>query len=164
MTWDRKTHLHNEYISWQFWSLGKWNFGPAIKQPWVVFDGRLLWEDQSRLWEMMDKREVENRILRLRGLINHHNHLYFVRNESEIGDGQYDQIMSELRSLETDYPYLITDDSPTQRVGAKPLDGFLEVTHRLPMLSLSNVFSKSDLTVWYQRPVSYTHLPLPTKA
>ena len=100
---------------------------------------------------MMDKREVENRILRLRGLINHHNHLYFVKNESEIGDGQYDQLMSELRNLETDYPYLITDDSPTQRVGAEPLDGFLEVTHRLPMLSLSNVFSKSDLTVWYQR-------------
>lgn len=99
----------------------------------------------------MDTNDAINRILQLRGLIDHHNHLYFVENNSEIGDGQFDRMMLELRSLENRFPDLITSQSPTQRVGAAPLTGFSQISHEIPMLSLSNAFSDNDLSAWYQR-------------
>ena len=99
----------------------------------------------------MDTKNAINRILQLRGLIDHHNHLYFVENNSEIGDGQFDRMMLELRSLENRFPDLITSQSPTQRVGAAPLTGFSQISHEIPMLSLSNAFSDNDLSAWYQR-------------
>ena len=99
----------------------------------------------------MDRKEAENRITQLRGLIDRHNYLYFVENIPEIGDGQYDKLMSELRGLENSFPDLITNQSPTQRVGAEPLIGFSEISHEIPMLSLSNAFSNDDLTAWYLR-------------
>ena len=99
----------------------------------------------------MDTNDAINRILELRGLIDHHNHLYFIENNSEIGDGQFDRMMLELRSLENRFPDLITSQSPTQRVGAAPLTGFSQISHEIPMLSLSNAFSDNDLSAWYQR-------------
>jgi DNA ligase (NAD+) len=99
----------------------------------------------------MDRKEAENRINQLRALVDRHNYLYFVENIPEIGDGQYDKLMSELRDLENSFPDLITNQSPTQRLGAEPLIGFSEISHEIPMLSLSNAFSDDDLTTWYHR-------------
>jgi DNA ligase (NAD+) len=99
----------------------------------------------------MDRKEAENRITQLRALVDRHNYLYFVENIPEIGDGQYDKLMSELRDLENSFPDLITNQSPTQRLGAEPLIGFSEISHEIPMLSLSNAFSDDDLTAWYHR-------------
>ena len=99
----------------------------------------------------MDRKEAENRINQLRALVDRHNYLYFVENIPEIGDGQYDKLMSELRDLENSFPDLITNQSPTQRLGAEPLIGFSEISHGIPMLSLSNAFSDDDLTAWYHR-------------
>ena len=99
----------------------------------------------------MDRKEAENRIAHLRTVIDRHNYLYFVENIPEIGDGQYDKLMSELRGIENSFPDLITNQSPTQRVGAEPLIGFSEISHEIPMLSLSNAFSDDDLTAWYHR-------------
>jgi DNA ligase (NAD+) len=99
----------------------------------------------------MDRKEAENRISQLRALVDRHNYLYFVENIPEIGDGQYDKLMSELRDLENSFPDLITNQSPSQRLGAEPLIGFSEISHEIPMLSLSNAFSDDDLTAWYSR-------------
>ena len=99
----------------------------------------------------MDRKEAENRITHLRTVIDRHNYLYFVENIPEIGDGKYDKLMLELRGIENSFPDLITNQSPTQRVGAEPLIGFSEISHETPMLSLSNAFSDDDLTAWYHR-------------
>ena len=99
----------------------------------------------------MDIKDATNRIIELRSIIDRHNHLYFVENNPEIGDGQFDRLMLELRTLEDSFPDLVTNQSPTQRVGAAPLTGFSEISHNIPMLSLSNAFSNEDLSAWYQR-------------
>jgi len=87
----------------------------------------------------------------LREKINHHNYRYYVLDDTEISDGEYDRLMVELRRLEEDHPNLVTPESPTQRVGASPVDGFDQVQHRLPMLSLGNAFNEDDLQAWYRR-------------
>lgn len=87
----------------------------------------------------------------LRREIERHNHLYFVLDAPEIPDAVYDQLMAELRALEARHPELVTDDSPTQRVGAEPADEFAEVTHRLPMLSLDNAFASEDVVAFDRR-------------
>ena len=99
----------------------------------------------------MDIKDATNRIIELRSIIDRHNHLYFVENNPEIGEGQFDRLMLELRTLEDSFPDLVTNQSPTQRVGAAPLTGFSEISHNIPMLSLSNAFSNKDLSAWYQR-------------
>ena len=87
----------------------------------------------------------------LREKINHHNYRYYVLDDTEISDGEYDRLMVELRRLEENHPSLVTPESPTQRVGASPADGFDQVQHRLPMLSLGNAFNEDDLQAWYRR-------------
>ena len=87
----------------------------------------------------------------LREKINHHNYRYYVLDDTEISDGEYDRLMVELRQLEENHPSLVTPESPTQRVGASPADGFDQVQHRLPMLSLGNAFNEDDLQAWYRR-------------
>ena len=77
----------------------------------------------------------------LRQVINAHNHSYYVLDESTISDAEYDRLLQELRTLESDYPELLTADSPTQRVGGTPAAGFAQVTHSAPMLSLGNAFN-----------------------
>ena len=91
------------------------------------------------------------RAAELREQINHHNYRYYVLDDTEISDGEYDRLMVELRRLEEDHPSLVTPESPTQRVGASPADGFDQVQHRLPMLSLGNAFNEDDLLAWYRR-------------
>ncbi len=97
--------------------------------------------------------EAKARIEELRAQINHHNYRYYVLDSPEISDAAYDALMRELKKLEEEHPDLLTPDSPTQRVGAAPVEAFGVVTHRYPLLSLGNVFSPEDLQAWYTRTV-----------
>lgn len=94
---------------------------------------------------------VERKIEALRDEIRHHEHLYYVLDAPEISDADYDLLMRELKKLETDHPELITPDSPTQRVGGKPKEGFPKIAHSRPMLSLDNVNSEEELRDWDRR-------------
>ncbi len=93
----------------------------------------------------------QDRINQLREEINHHNYRYYVEDDPEITDSDYDKLMRELQQLEAQHPDLITSDSPTQRVGSTPLAAFEEVTHRLPMLSLANAFSEQEVSDFDRR-------------
>jgi DNA ligase (NAD+) len=99
---------------------------------------------------MVDTSVVE-RVAKLREEINHHNHRYYVLDDPVISDAEYDQLMQELRRLETEHPELITPDSPTQRVGAAPSEAFTQVRHRRPMLSLANAFDMDEMYAWHRR-------------
>ncbi len=94
---------------------------------------------------------VAERIARLRELIHYHNYRYYVLNDPEISDAEYDALFRELQRLEAEHPELITPDSPTQRVGGEPLDRFEKVQHPVPMLSLSNAFGPDELRAWRDR-------------
>lgn len=87
----------------------------------------------------------------LRILINQYNYLYYATDSPEVTDSEYDRLFNELKQLETEYPELLTADSPTQRVGGAALDKFDQVTHYLPMLSLDNVFEEEGLKAFDQR-------------
>jgi DNA ligase (NAD+) len=91
------------------------------------------------------------RIETLRDEIRRHDHLYFVQNAPEISDQQYDALVQALRELEARHPELVTPDSPTQRVGERPLEGFAHVRHALPMLSIDNTYSPQELRDFDQR-------------
>ena len=95
--------------------------------------------------------KIESRIDELRTLLNHHAYQYYVLDDPEIPDVEYDRLYRELQRLESQAPHLITLDSPTQRVGDKPLDGFTQVKHKVPMLSLDNVFNETELREFNQR-------------
>ena len=89
--------------------------------------------------------EIHQRVEILRKEINSHNYRYYVLDDPEITDAEFDRLLRELESLEKEYPELVTPDSPTQRVGAEPLKEFAEVQHEVPMLSLANAFSDSEV-------------------
>ncbi len=91
------------------------------------------------------------RAARLREQIVYHEHRYHVLDEPEISDAEYDKLFRELVELEAEHPSLVSKDSPTQRVGATPKEGFRTVTHTRPMLSLANVFSEEELRDFDQR-------------
>ena len=93
----------------------------------------------------MSPQEIEQQIKKLREDINYHNYRYYILDDPEISDAEYDRLMRELQSLEHQYPELITPDSPTQRVGATPLEAFETIAHTLPMLSLDNGFDESEI-------------------
>ncbi len=93
----------------------------------------------------MDRLAAETRIAELRKQIERHNRLYYIEDQPEITDQEWDQLMRELQELEDLYPELVTPDSPTQRVGGAPLPYFEKVEHRTPMLSLGNAFGEEDL-------------------
>lgn len=97
----------------------------------------------------------EQRAAELREILAHHNHLYYVLDESEIGDDEYDAYLNELRVLEEEYPELRTPDSPTQRVGAPPLEQFEQVEHHEQMLSLGNARNEEELRGWENRLANY---------
>jgi len=99
----------------------------------------------------VDTNEAVENIEKLRELINYHNYRYYVLDSPEISDHEYDELMRELKQLEEQFPQLITPDSPTQRVGAAPVEAFGVVEHREPMLSLGNVFSTEELFAWHRR-------------
>ena len=101
---------------------------------------------------MIDSGEkVVERIQRLREEINRHNYLYYVLDRPEITDAEYDRLFDELANLEKEHPELVTPDSPTQRVGAPPLEAFKTVRHSLPMLSLSKVTSETEFLDFHRR-------------
>jgi len=100
---------------------------------------------------MVVNSEVSKRIEQLREEIRYHNYRYYVLDDPEISDAQYDQLVRELIALEQQYPELVTPDSPTQRVGAPPLDKFQPVRHAIPMLSLANAFEEEEVIEFDKR-------------
>jgi len=100
---------------------------------------------------MEDLARIKERIEQLKSTINYHNYRYYVLDSPEISDAEYDELMRELKQLEVQYPQFLAPDSPTQRVGAAPVEAFGVVEHPLPLLSLGNAFSKEDLLAWYTR-------------
>jgi DNA ligase (NAD+) len=94
---------------------------------------------------------IEQQILELREQLQQHAYRYYVLDDPSVTDAEYDHLYRQLESLEADHPELVTADSPTQRVGAKPEGGFAEVVHEIPMLSLSNQFNRDDVQAFYRR-------------
>lgn len=94
---------------------------------------------------------TDNQIQALRDQLNDHNYRYYVLDDPLISDSEYDQLFRELQKLETDNPNLITEDSPTHRVGAEPLSSFGSWTHRMPMLSLANAMNEDELAAFDTR-------------
>ncbi|MBC7216606.1 MAG: NAD-dependent DNA ligase LigA [Candidatus Caldatribacterium sp.] len=93
----------------------------------------------------MDKEQARAEIERLREIIRYHDYRYYVLNSPEITDEEYDALMRKLQELEALFPDLVTPDSPTQRVGGKPQEGFAPFTHARPMLSLNNAFTEEEI-------------------
>ena len=106
----------------------------------------------------MISKTTRERITQLREEINRHNYLYYVLDRPEIPDAEYDRLVRELETLEERHPELITPDSPTQRVGAKPLKKFGEVKHDIPMLSLANAFSEQEVLDFDRRVRERLHI------
>ncbi|MFZ0805105.1 MAG: NAD-dependent DNA ligase LigA [Candidatus Sulfotelmatobacter sp.] len=100
---------------------------------------------------MPTARDIEKKIASLRDKIRHHEHRYYVLDQPEISDTDFDKLMRQLQDLEAEHPALITPDSPTQRVGGKPREGFVKVAHSSPMLSLDNTYSEEELRDWERR-------------
>src|SRR5215467_9854062 len=94
-----------------------------------------------------DLRKIEA----LREKIRHHEYRYYVLDDPEISDAEFDVLMNELKALEAEHPDLVTPDSPTQRVGGKPREGFVKVRHSSQMLSLDNTYNEDELRNWERR-------------
>ena len=97
------------------------------------------------------EKNIEKKIDALREKIRHHEYRYYVLDDPEISDADFDKLMNELKRLEAEHPNLITPDSPTQRVGGKPREGFVKAKHSSPMLSLDNAYSEEELRDWERR-------------
>jgi DNA ligase (NAD+) len=95
--------------------------------------------------------EIRDRIEKLRREINTHNYRYYVLDDPVVSDAGYDALLDELRQLEAEHPDLITPDSPTQRVGAQPAEGFVKVEHPAPILSLDKAVSSEEIRAWWER-------------
>lgn len=95
--------------------------------------------------------EIAKKAGKLRREIERHNYLYYVLDQPQISDAEFDRLFGELQQLEEQYPELLTPDSPTQRVGAEPLGGFTQVRHHLPLLSLANARNEQELENWHHR-------------
>src|SRR5258706_16044133 len=96
----------------------------------------------------MASSKIQKEIDRLRDKIRHHEYRYYVLDDPEISDAEFDRLMNELKKLEAEHSELITPDSPTQRVGGKPREGFVKVPHSVQMLSLDNAYSEEELRDW----------------
>jgi len=96
-------------------------------------------------------KDTEKRIEALREKIRHHEYLYYVLDRPDISDAEFDKLMQQLKDVEAQHPELITADSPTQRVGGKPREGFVKVAHSSPMLSLDNTYNEDELRAWERR-------------
>ena len=99
----------------------------------------------------VEEAKAKERIEKLRKLINYHNHRYYVLDSPEISDAEYDELLRELQRIEEEFPQFTTPDSPTQRVGAAPVEAFGVVAHQVPMLSLGKAFSHEELLAWHKR-------------
>ncbi len=93
----------------------------------------------------------DQQLQKLRDQLRHHEHLYYVLDAPELTDAQYDTLMNRLKRIEQEHPELITPDSPSQRVGGKPREGFVKMPHSRPMLSLDNAYNEEELRAWDQR-------------
>ncbi|WP_370278256.1 NAD-dependent DNA ligase LigA [Pontibacterium sp.] len=102
---------------------------------------------------------VEQEVLALREQLNHHNYCYYVLDNPEVPDAEYDRLYLQLKALEKEHPELVTADSPTQRVGGAPLDAFNQVQHEMPMLSLDNAFNEEDMQAFNRRVVERLDAP-----
>jgi DNA ligase (NAD+) len=100
---------------------------------------------------MPSSKDVQQKIDALREKIRHHEHRYYVLDDPEISDAEFDRLVNELKALEAEHPELITADSPTQRVGGKPREGFVKILHSTPMMSLDNAYSEDELRDWERR-------------
>jgi len=96
-------------------------------------------------------KDIEKKIEGLRDEIRHHEYRYFVLDDPEISDFDFDKLVEQLKKLEAEHPDLITPDSPTQRVGGKPREGVVKVAHSSPMLSLDNTYNEEELRGWERR-------------
>ncbi len=96
-------------------------------------------------------KELDKKVETLREKIRHHEYLYYVLDNPEISDLEFDKLMQQLKKLEAENPSLVTRDSPTQRVGGKPREGFVKVRHSSPMLSLDNTYNEEELRDWERR-------------
>ncbi len=96
-------------------------------------------------------KDIEKKTEALREKIRHHEYLYYVLDQPAISDAEFDKLMRDLKDLEAKHPDLITADSPTQRVGGKPREGFVKVPHSSPMLSLDNTYNEDELRAWERR-------------
>ena len=99
----------------------------------------------------MDKAQAQQRIETLRKEISYHNRQYYVLDDPKITDAEYDALMRELNKLEEQFPELVTEDSPTRRVGGAPVEGFTKVVHEVPMLSLGNAYSPDEMREFDRR-------------
>src|ERR1700738_121579 len=95
--------------------------------------------------------DAAKRAEELRDEIRHHEHLYYVMDAPAISDAAFDKLMNELKRIEAEHPELVTPDSPSQRVGGKPAEGFQKVRHSRPMLSLDNAYTEEELRDWDRR-------------
>src|ERR1017187_4680827 len=100
---------------------------------------------------MASRLSPQQQIEALREDLRRHEHLYYVLDAPELTDAEYDARMNRLKALEAAHPELITPDSPTQRVGGKPREGFVKTPHSRPMLSLDNAYNEAELRAWEQR-------------
>src|SRR4029077_17203572 len=100
---------------------------------------------------MKPPRDAAARVAELRRATEHHSYLYYVQDQPEISDAEFDRLFRELQELEQRYPSLVTPDSPSQRVGAKSESEFPAVAHALPMLSLNNAFSEEEVAAFDRR-------------
>ncbi len=96
-------------------------------------------------------KDMLKKIETLRDQIRYHEHRYYVLDDPELSDAEFDRLMNELKALEAAHPELVTPDSPTQRVGGKPREGFVKVAHSSPMLSLDNAYNEDELRDWERR-------------
>ncbi len=119
----------------------------------VGCDGFII--DVMEMMPEADRSSSAKQIENLRAAIRHHEHQYYVLDQPEISDAEYDQLMRELQSLETENPHLAVPDSPTVRVGGKPRDGFIKVPHSSPMLSLDNALDEKELREFDRRVHDY---------
>src|SRR3954453_22609361 len=99
----------------------------------------------------MPAKDIEKNVEALRDKIRHHEYLYYVLDQPEISDLEFDKLMGQLKDLESQNPSRIRPDSPTQRVGGKPREGFVKVRHSSPMLSLDNTYNEQELRDWERR-------------
>ena len=106
----------------------------------------------------MTSKSAAKRAAALRDTLNRANRLYYVEQAPDMSDAEWDAMLQELQTLEAEHPEILTPDSPTQRVGAPPSDGFAEVVHPSPMLSLGNVFDREELEAWHGRVSEYVEV------
>src|SRR4051812_39573460 len=95
--------------------------------------------------------DIASRLAELRAAIRHHEERYYIQNDPQISDEEFDRLLHELERLEAEHPDLVTPDSPTQRVGGRTIEGFETVEHVTPMLSLDNAYNEEELRAFDER-------------